>query len=202
MAGLVERLIRRMWGTLTLPKSLDNKQVAFNEGDDGQGLDLTEMVARGPTGIDHVFTTEAKMQNYVNTQIANNALTTAIEYGKYTPVATNLVNVSDITFSTFNWSKVGNSVRIWGVMSIDLDGEAIGSFELSKPATSVFNNSFNAVGSAKKIIVDSSDVLFTASANTTNDTIEFTSFLGGIQNSVNFNVEADYEFIGAPPTPP
>ena len=69
MAGVVQRLIRWIWGTIAAPASIENKQASFNEGDNGSGRDRTQMVAKGPTGTNHVFVTLDEIEDYVQQEI-------------------------------------------------------------------------------------------------------------------------------------
>lgn len=74
MAGTVQRLVRRIWGTIASPKVPDNKQVAFNEGDNGSGRDRTQMIAKGPTGTSHVYITVQEIEDYVASAVNTNVI--------------------------------------------------------------------------------------------------------------------------------
>lgn len=73
MAGVVQRLIRWIWGTIASPASIDNKQASFNEGDNGSGRDRTQLVSKGPTGTPHVFITLDEVEDYVAAQLSGSA---------------------------------------------------------------------------------------------------------------------------------
>lgn len=74
MAGTVQRLIRHVWGFISSPANIENKQQSFNEGDNGSGRDRTQLVAKGPTGTLHTFITIDEVEDYVNSQIGNSSL--------------------------------------------------------------------------------------------------------------------------------
>lgn len=90
-----------------------------------------------------------------------------VEYGTYTPTFSNLSNLDSVTSLIFYYQRIGNQVMVKGTATVDPTAAGAGSFEMTIPISSDFNDVKDAIGT----ICNHGDQGL-VSANIANDTAE------------------------------
>lgn len=109
-----------------------------------------------------------------------------IASGTYTPTLTNVTNVAASTARLCTWLRVGNSVRVWGQLDIDLTTTLLASeIGVSLPIASALTTAYQLAGTANAIafqanwgiqadaVNDRAQFKATGIASVTNDTYTF-----------------------------
>lgn len=190
-----DKLIRHIEGTIASPASVQNKQWKLDVGDNGTGGDESELICQDSSGTQHIFETREQSRDWVNQQInISNASLNSSE-GTYTPVASNLTNISSATPTVFEWFRIGDHVTIYGELSISIVASSFSTgLELSLPITSAFSETRNASGLLIERDFGALPVYSDIYAETTNNTLYF-RFVSEVIGIKNFNFKCTYKVI-------